>query len=147
MLKGILPSTIQLLELIPQNVLSNWPIHWTMRNGAGSTCVSIIANGCSSIPVDLHHLLKEYEDIFKAPIGLPLPLQDHKIPLKDDTLIVKIRPIDILLCKKMRWKSCSRRCCKKELSRTAIALFSTPTVMVKNMVAGGYVWSIGNLTS
>lgn len=46
-----------------------------------------------SILAELQALLEDYADVFKTPKVLPPPrLQDNRIPLKDETAGVKIKP-------------------------------------------------------
>lgn len=47
----------------------------------------------AQLPLDLEGLLANFEDIFQLPIGLPPNrLQDHRIPLMDESKVVKVRP-------------------------------------------------------
>lgn len=75
-----------------------------------SKCMSLAGNGpCTvlltsgdqtiltlkSVPSssELQKLLGDFEDVFQVPTQLPPPrLQDHKIPLVDESQVVKIRP-------------------------------------------------------
>lgn len=74
-----------------------------------SKCLSLVGNGyhmlltsCDQtalkmlpvqLPLDLQALFNEFEDIFQTPTGLPSPrLQDHIIPLIDESKVVKMQP-------------------------------------------------------
>ncbi|KAA3479400.1 reverse transcriptase [Gossypium australe] len=46
-----------------------------------------------SISKDLFNLLDAFHDVFQTPTGLPPSrLQDHCIPLKDESMVVKMKP-------------------------------------------------------
>lgn len=55
--------------------------------------VKLSANSFSVTQEELQLLLWEFGDIFHVVLGLHPPrLHDHKIPLKDETTFVKVRP-------------------------------------------------------
>lgn len=47
----------------------------------------------SQLGIDLQLLLEEFQDVFTEPKELPpYRAYDHKIPLKDESQVVKLRP-------------------------------------------------------
>lgn len=58
---------------------------------ANQVTLSVVSSWAT--PKELQLLLDEFGDIFQVITGIPPPkLQDHKIPLKDEGVVVRVKP-------------------------------------------------------
>ncbi|KAA3472231.1 Retrovirus-related Pol polyprotein from transposon 297 family [Gossypium australe] len=90
---------------------------------------------CLSLPVqltdELQSLLGEFEDIFQIAIGLPLPrIHDHKIPLTDETKVVKVKPYRYPAVQKTEIEKLVQEILQAGIIRDSNNPFASPVVMV-----------------
>ncbi|GMI83759.1 hypothetical protein HRI_002045200 [Hibiscus trionum] len=81
---------------------------------------------------DLQQLLGEFEDVFKDPKGLP-PIrgQEHKIPLLDEQVAVKIPPYRYPIYQKDAIEKMTKELLDIGVIRDSNSSFASPVVMVK----------------
>lgn len=93
MLQGIVPG---LLQIVSSNqfvkclsLIGNGPYPMLLTS-EDQTTLTMQSN---QLPLDLQDLLANFDDIFQVLTGLPPhQLQDHRIPLMDESQVVKVRP-------------------------------------------------------
>ncbi|GJY40766.1 hypothetical protein Tco_0428036 [Tanacetum coccineum] len=80
----------------------------------------------------LASLLQEYDDVFAIPTTLPPPRDfDHRIPFKDETVAVNIRPYRYPLIQKDAIEVIVKELLDTRVVRPSHIPFSSPIVMVK----------------
>lgn len=131
-LKGIQPGTIQLLEetqstkyfsVVGQTL---GPYAMVLTTPVQASLQSALLMRATSTSDELQ-LLLEYGDIFQEPTGLPSShLQDHKIPLKDETSVVNIRPYRYPTVHKNEMRKLIQEMLQVGIIRTKIALLLPP---------------------
>lgn len=81
---------------------------------------------------DMEILLAEFEDVFQLSKGLPPKrLQDHKIPLMDETQVIKIRPYRYPAIKKNEIERLIQEMLAADIIRDSNGPFSSPILMEK----------------
>lgn len=84
------------------------------------------------LPLKLQALLDEFEDVFQTPKGLPPPwLQDHIIPLIDETKVVKMRSYRYPLVQKTKIERLIHEMLQAGIIRDNNSLFASLVLMVK----------------
>ena len=84
---------------------------------------------------DLQQLLQEFAPLFETLKGLPSNKpQDHKIPLKDESMIVKVRPYKHVAIQKDALENMIKEILENGIIRNSNNLFATPIVMVEKKV-------------
>lgn len=80
----------------------------------------------------LQKLLVEFNDIFQVPRGLPPHrLQDHRIPLKDEGVVVKMRPYRYPSIQKNEMEKLIQEMLQARIIQDSTSTFASPIVMVK----------------
>ncbi|XP_016670128.1 uncharacterized protein [Gossypium hirsutum] len=131
-LQGTLPGSLQ---LVPSSQLSkclslvgNRPSHMLL---ASSDQTALVMQP-SQLPPELQGLLDEFIDIFQVPTSLPLPrLQDHMIPLIDESKVVKVRPYRYPAVQKIEIEKLIQEMLQAGIIRDCNSPFAFPVVMVK----------------
>ncbi|GJT20658.1 retrotransposable element Tf2 [Tanacetum coccineum] len=97
------------------------------------------SSGMPNTPSELNHLIVEFVDVFEIPICLPPKRShDHKIPLKDGTQPINIRPYRYPPTQKDAIEAMLKELLASSVIRHSQSTFSLPVVMVKKkMVVGG----------
>lgn len=86
----------------------------------------------SQLPPELQGLLDEFIDIFQVPTSLPPPrLQDHKIPLIDESKVVKVRPYQYPAVQKIEIEKLIQEMLQAGIIRDSNSPFASSMVMVK----------------
>ncbi|WKA00247.1 hypothetical protein VitviT2T_018626 [Vitis vinifera] len=81
---------------------------------------------------DMQALLEEYSDVFAAPTKLPPTREiDHKIPLKDGTEAINVRPYRYAYFQKTEIENQVRDMLNAGLIRPSTSPFSSPVLLVK----------------
>ncbi|KAL4301768.1 hypothetical protein GQ457_10G007190 [Hibiscus cannabinus] len=86
----------------------------------------------NSIPMNVAHLLEEFQDVFAVPRGLPPERgQDHKIPLIDESMTIKVKPYRYPTWQKDEIEKMIKEMLEAGVIRDSNSNFSSPIVMVK----------------
>ncbi|RVW14863.1 Transposon Tf2-11 polyprotein [Vitis vinifera] len=81
---------------------------------------------------DMQALLEEYSDVFAAPTSLPPTREiDHKIPLKDGTEAINVRPYRYAYFQKTEIENQVQDMLNAGLIRPSTSPFSSPVLLVK----------------
>ena len=81
---------------------------------------------------DMQAVLEEYSDVFDAPTSLPPTREiDHKIPLKDGTEAINVRPYRYAYFQKTEIENQVRDMLNAGLIRPSTSPFSSPVLLVK----------------
>eukprot|EP00261_Vitis_vinifera_P023282 XP_010655166.1 PREDICTED: uncharacterized protein LOC104880390 [Vitis vinifera] len=81
---------------------------------------------------DMQAVLEEYSDVFAAPTSLPPAREiDHKIPLKDGTEAINVRPYRYAYFQKTEIESQVQDMLNAGLIRPSTSPFSSPVLLVK----------------
>ncbi|KAA3465422.1 reverse transcriptase [Gossypium australe] len=84
------------------------------------------------IPRDLLNLLEAFNDVFQTPVGLPPSrLQDHRIPLRDESMIVNMRTYYYPIIQKNEMERLIQKMSHNRIIRDSNSAFASPIVMVK----------------
>ncbi|KAG8483504.1 hypothetical protein CXB51_022371 [Gossypium anomalum] len=82
--------------------------------------------------VHLQEMLDEFGDVFQVPKGLPPSrLHDHRIPLKDESAVIKIRPYRYPAIQKTEIEKIVHEMLQTGIIRNSNSSFASPIVMVK----------------
>ncbi|XP_012453555.1 uncharacterized protein LOC105775598 [Gossypium raimondii] len=80
----------------------------------------------------LQGLLREFDDIFQVPKGLPpRRVHDHKIPLMNEGVVVKMRPYRYPAFQKNEMEKLIKEMLQAGIIRDSTSSFASPIVMVK----------------
>ncbi|KAA3452986.1 Transposon Ty3-G Gag-Pol polyprotein [Gossypium australe] len=80
----------------------------------------------------LRALLDEFDDVFRTPSGLPPQrLQDHKIPLLDESKVVRVRPYRYPTIQKTEIEKLVHEMLQAGIIRDSNSPFASPVIMVK----------------
>ncbi|XP_071712436.1 uncharacterized protein [Rutidosis leptorrhynchoides] len=101
------------------------------------------------LPSVIEEVLVNYEDVFAMPTKLPPQRKkDHRIPLKEGTQPINIRPYRHPPTQKDAIEAMVAELLESGVIRASQSPYAAPIVMVKKkMEPGGCVWIIENLTS
>lgn len=135
-------------------------------SGKFSKCLSLVGNGPSpmllasceqtvltlptkDLPPELQSLLNDFDDVFQIPTRLPpARLHDHKIPLTDESRVVKVRPYRYPAVQKSEIEKLIREMLQVGVIRDSNSPFTSPVVMVKKkMGVGAFALTIDSLIS
>ncbi|KAA3461562.1 reverse transcriptase [Gossypium australe] len=132
LLRGLVPGSLQ---LVPSTQFSKclslvgngpYPMLLTSREQTAITLQP------AQVADELQSLLGEFEDIFQTPVGLPPPhLQDHKIPLTDETKVVKVKPYRYPAVQKIEIGKLVQEMLQAGIIRDSNSPFASPVVIVK----------------
>lgn len=105
------------------------PYTVVMSSPSQMTLSAMVANDFEE---QLQGLLEDFADVFKVPKGLPPPrLQDHRIPLKDEGVVIKIRPYRYWTIQKGEMEILIQEILQDGIIRYSNSIFASPIVMVK----------------
>lgn len=86
----------------------------------------------ATMPRGLQQLLTEFDDLFGNPTGLPPPrAHNHRIPLLDESAVVKIRPYRYPTVQKNEIERIVQEMLHTGVIRDSTSAFASPIVMVK----------------
>lgn len=133
-LQGILPRSIQVM-IVAQSSKCFTPSDqfWCpcIMLMTSTDQLSLQATG-SQTHVDIQNLLEDFSDIFGVYTSLPpARAQDHKIPLKDENTLIKIRPYRYPTVQKAEIEKIIQEMLHNREIRDSTSSFSSPIVMVK----------------
>ncbi|KAA3461244.1 reverse transcriptase [Gossypium australe] len=84
-------------------------------------------------PKELQMLLDEFGSIFQEVVGLPPPrLQDHRIPLVDEKVVVKVRPYGYLMVQKSELERLVREILQAGIIMDSYSPFASLVLTVRN---------------
>ncbi|KAG8485932.1 hypothetical protein CXB51_019279 [Gossypium anomalum] len=94
--------------------------------------VTLSTMGVNEFEGQLQGLLADFDDNFQVRKGLPPPpLQDHRIPLKNKGVVIKMRPNRYPAIQKGETKKLIQEMLQDGIIRDSISSFTSPIVMVK----------------
>ncbi|KAG8473465.1 hypothetical protein CXB51_035759 [Gossypium anomalum] len=94
--------------------------------------VTLLALGVSDLEEQLQRLLADFDDIFQVPKGLPpYRLHDHKIRLKNERVVIKIRPYRYPTIQKNEMEKLIWEMLQAGIIQDSNSSFASPIVMVK----------------
>ncbi|KAG8480509.1 hypothetical protein CXB51_024639 [Gossypium anomalum] len=131
-LHGILPSSLQIVSSHQLskclNLVGNGPCPMLLAF-CDQTAITLQP---VQLPPELQGLLDDFEDVFQTPTGLPPPrLQDHRIPLTDETKVVKVRPYRYPAVQKTEIEKLVQEMLQTGIIRDSNSPFASPVMMVK----------------
>ncbi|MCI06444.1 hypothetical protein A2U01_0027504, partial [Trifolium medium] len=86
----------------------------------------------SLLPCELQTLLSNFADVFATPKGLPPPrLQDHAIPLMDDSNLVKVRPYRYPHSQKSQIEAMVQEMLQEGIIQPSSSPFSSPVLLIR----------------
>jgi len=134
-LRGIKSGKMQLMthEMLPKALKQAahlFMTQWIPETEA--SCLAIETGSSVKIPTPLQHLLQEYWEVFQDPTCLP-PARghfDHKIPLKEGTSPINLRPYRYPLKQKDIIEQLVQEMLSKGIIQISSSPFASPVVLV-----------------